>query len=478
MKKTIALILLGILMLTWIPSADAATSDYTLQIRGGETSQSMAKVNGESVLKVDVYLNGITDNRLLTALDFELGFNTSQLEYVTDSQSLGSESLYAVNASGNSMGSRQLVINTKNAKKGKLRVVFATDYGCRINSGEPLISFYFYFGSEIAVGSKIAFTLGKTVEAESVKMSAQTGNATYTQRSVGKSFTSYTVSQSSVTVVDGEIVFNSADVQYKGTTPYVVYSGKAQKPRVTVRNKNTNKTVASKYYTLTYSNNTNAGTATVEVLFRRGYIGTCSKTFKIYLPATTATYVENRSDGIYIRWNKVSGAKGYVIYRRAWNLQSSGWTTFERWYNVTGTSWVDGSDTSHSVYAGTRYQYGVKAYPYDPLDNYNLGLVGPLKTTVRITTRNLTKVTAGSKQMTIKWEGSKNFTGYQIQYATDADFTQNAKDFKIANPDTTETTVKSLTSGTTYYIRIRSYHIFEGMNYYGEWSNVLSCKVK
>lgn len=130
------------------------------------------------------------------------------------------------------------------------------------------------------------------------------------------------------------------------------------------------------------------------------------------------------------------------------------------------------------MYAGTRYQYGIKAYPSDPMDNYNLGLVGPLKTTVRITTRKLNSVTAGTRRMTIKWSGSSVFTGYQIQYAEDNAFTNNAVALKITDPKTYETTVKSLVSGKTYYVRIRSYHVFEGMTYFGQWSNVISCKVK
>jgi hypothetical protein len=80
--------------------------------------------------------------------------------------------------------------------------------------------------------------------------------------------------------------------------------------------------------------------------------------------------------------------------------------------------------------------------------------------------------------MTVKWGASSNFTGYQIQYATDSAFTKNAVAVKITNPQTTSYTVKSLTSGKTYYVRIRSYHEFNGMTYFGEWSNVLSCKVK
>ena len=245
--------------------------------------------------------------------------------------------------------------------------------------------------------------------------------------------------------------------------------GEAQTPRVIVRDKAGN-AMSSATYTVSYRDNTNPGTAWVDVTMGDKIL---SAMFKIYLPATTKTYVENRADGVRVGWKAVPGAKGYVIYSRAWNLISSGWTTFERWNNTTDTEWTD-----TKVYVGTRYQYGVKAYFSDPMDNYNLGIVGPLKTTVRITTRELVQVRPGSKEITVKWKPSKVFTGYQIQYATDSAFKQNATAIKISDPATYWTTLKGLQSNTTYYVRIRSYQVFEGMTYFGEWSNVLSCKVK
>ena len=80
--------------------------------------------------------------------------------------------------------------------------------------------------------------------------------------------------------------------------------------------------------------------------------------------------------------------------------------------------------------------------------------------------------------MTVKWGASSVFTGYQIKYATDAKFTKNVKVVKITNPKTAQTVIKSLTTGTTYYVTVRSYHVFAGMTYFGQWSNVKSCKVK
>ncbi len=272
---------------------------------------------------------------------------------------------------------------------------------------------------------------------------------------------------------DFTVEFSSGAVEYKGTTPYVVYTGSECRPDFVVKKSN-GQYISQEdgQYGFWYTDNVKPGTGMLHV---RMYGSGVEKTlwFKIYMPATTGTTVENISTGIWITWKAVKDAKGYVIYRRAWNLASSGWTDFQRWNNTTDTEWLD-----EKVYAGTRYQYGIKAYYSDPMDNYNLGLVGPLKTTVRITTRTLNSVTPGSKQITAKWSGSKNFTGYEVQVATDQEFKQNVKTVKIEKASTVQTTIKNLKGNTTYYVRVRSYHIFDGTTYYGGWSTYKTCKTK
>ena len=291
--------------------------------------------------------------------------------------------------------------------------------------------------------------------------------------------------------LDGIIEWNAEDVQFKGATPYVICNGSAQTPRFTVKNAEDGSVIEPVFYDYEYRENIDAGTGYVIVTFKGDYTGECQGWFKIYLPATKNTYVENVSNGIKLTWDPVEGVAGYVIYRRAWSSTTNGWTTFERWNNTTETTYIDGMDARHKVYAGTRYQYGVKAYfarRIDPVsgatiggnvgDNYNLGEVGPLKTTVRITTRVLNSVTPGSRQLTVKWAKSSVFTGYQLQYATDAAFTKNVNAIKISDPKTGEKILTGLKAKTTYYVRVRSYHEFNGVIYYGEWSNVISAKTK
>ncbi len=286
--------------------------------------------------------------------------------------------------------------------------------------------------------------------------------------------------------IEGVVEWNEADVSFKGATPYVIANGSAQTPRFTVKNKADGSVIDPANYDFTYAENTNAGTGYVLVTFRGDYAGGCRGSFKIYLPATTETAVANVQNGIHLIWAPVPGAAGYVIYRRAWSSTTDGWTDFVRWNNTTGTEWTD-----TAVYAGTRYQYGIKAYfarRTDPVagveiggnvgDNYNLGEVGPLKTTVRITTRVLSSVTPGTKTLTVRWTGSSVFTGYQLQYAENGAFTKGAKTVKITDPKTVQTVLQGLSGGTTYYVRVRSYHEFNGMTYFGEWSNVLFAAVR
>jgi hypothetical protein len=294
-----------------------------------------------------------------------------------------------------------------------------------------------------------------------------------------------------ITKLATEIRINEADVEYKGTTPYVVWNHVRHEPGFTVVAED-GTVLTEADYTYEYRENDKPGTGYIFVtVTNEAYADPNYAYFKIYLEPTEWMTIANVSDGIRLEWAPVQDAAGYVIYRRAWNLVDGGWTTFERWDNTTETTWLDGHDDAHKVYAGTRYQYGVKAYftrRTDPVinqqiggnvgDNYNLGLVGPLKTTVRITTRTLKSVTPGTKQLTVKWGGSKVFTGYQIKYATDENFTKGVRSIKIDDPSTTQKVITGLLSGKTYYVMVRSYQEFEGMTYFGEWSNVLSAQVK
>ena len=91
----------------------------------------------------------------------------------------------------------------------------------------------------------------------------------------------------------------------------------------------------------------------------------------------------------------------------------------------------------------------------------------------------LSKLTAGSKALTAKWKTVSGATGYEVQYSTSKKFTsKTTKTVKIKSSKTKKTTIKKLTKGKKYYVRIRAYKTVNKKPVYGSWSSVKSIKVK
>ncbi len=157
----------------------------------------------------------------------------------------------------------------------------------------------------------------------------------------------------------------------------LTYTGKAQKPTVKVVDTK-GKVISTSYYTVTYKNNTNVGTATVTVTFKGNYSGTKNLTFKIVAP------------------------------------------------------------------------------------------------TVKTTT--ISKVTSAKKGFKVIWK-KQSVTGYEIQYATNANF-KSAKTVKVTSCNTTSKSISKLTAKKKYYLRIRTYKKVGSKTFYSAWSSKKSVITK
>jgi hypothetical protein len=93
-----------------------------------------------------------------------------------------------------------------------------------------------------------------------------------------------------------------------------VYSGKVQKPAVTVKGAD-GKTIAASNYTVAYSSSSkNVGVYTVTIKFKGNYSGTIKKSYKIIPKATTLTSLTAVSKGFTAKWKKQSTqVTGYQI---------------------------------------------------------------------------------------------------------------------------------------------------------------------
>ena len=81
----------------------------------------------------------------------------------------------------------------------------------------------------------------------------------------------------------------------------------------------------------------------------------------------------------------------------------------------------------------------------------------------------LNTLTAGKKQLTLKWGKINGVDGYQIEYSLKKDFSDSKKK-TISKAATTRIVLKKLKTGKIYYVRIRTWKKVDGKKYYSAWS--------
>lgn len=135
----------------------------------------------------------------------------------------------------------------------------------------------------------------------------------------------------------------------------ITYSGAAKKPAITVKDP-AGKVVSSKYYTVTWKNNKNVGTASATITFKGIYTGTIQKTFKILPKATALSGVSALSKGFKASWKaQTSQATGYQV-------QYSTNKSFKGPVTKTVTSYKTKTLTVKKLSAGKRYYVRIRTY--------------------------------------------------------------------------------------------------------------------
>lgn len=199
-------------------------------------------------------------------------------------------------------------------------------------------------------------------------------------------------------------------------------------------------------YTVTYKNNTKAGTASLTVTGKGNYTGTVTKSFTISALATPkVSAVANDAGGVKVSWKAVDGAVKYRVFRKT----SGG--SWKKVGDTTGTSMVDAKAKN-----GTTYYYTVrcvssngKVYTskYNTTGKSITYLAAP-------TVKSAANATAG---ITVKWSKVSGATGY-VLYRRAEGAGKWSKVATVSSGSTvsyTDTKVKAK-SGTTYYYTVRA----------------------
>ena len=226
--------------------------------------------------------------------------------------------------------------------------------------------------------------------------------------------------------------------------PVQVYTGSAVKPEITVTDGN--KTLENgKDYTLYYSNNINAGAASVTVTGMGDYIGTKTLDFEIKdgdsYPVVTA---KGGDKSVVLSWNRVSGAEKYGVYR----YDNGEYTSVA--LNVTAETYtVTGLD------ANKEYTFFVQAftdgYPAVGRESYASAVTEGSQSS--LTYPVLTAV-GGDKQITLTWTAVSGATKYGV-YSYDKTGNKYTK-INLAVTDTTYT-VTGLEDATEYTFFVQAY---------------------
>ena len=221
------------------------------------------------------------------------------------------------------------------------------------------------------------------------------------------------------------------------------YTGSALKPAVTV--KVGDNTIATENYDVAYTNNINAGTATVTITGKDNYAGTASKTFTIAKASISKASVTGVANRYYT--GKARTQTGLKV-------------------TVAGKAL---SASSYSVKYANNKNVGKATLTITGQGNYT----GTITKTFIVKPRKVSnvKVTKGKKRVTVRYK-KQNGARYQIYYKKAG---TKAKTVKTA---AVKRTIKKLKSGKTYTIKVRAYKKIGSKTYYGKYSKAKKVRVR
>jgi hypothetical protein len=238
------------------------------------------------------------------------------------------------------------------------------------------------------------------------------------------------------------------------------YNGKEQTQAVVVRDGDTT-LVNGTDYTLSYNNNTNAGTASVTIKGEGDYTDFVIKYFTIKKIANTIS------------------AKSFT---KVYSTKAQAFALGVKIKNGTPTY----KSNSKYVVVSKAGKVTVKA---KFIGKATITITAPASTNYTATTKKITvtvvptktalvSVTSSSAgKMTVKWKKNAVGTGYQIQYSTSSKFT-SPKSVTITKNSTLTRTIGSLAKGKKYYVRIRTYKTVGSTKFYSGLSAVKAVTVK
>lgn len=203
------------------------------------------------------------------------------------------------------------------------------------------------------------------------------------------------------------------------------------------------------------------------------YYGNYSSVISVTTPPAKVTEVDTEtrsSTYLTLNWKKVSGASGYRIYK--YNTSSK---SYEKVTTISKGSTVSYKITGLTV--ATEYQFKVRAYKKtDTGTLWGSSSSAYKDCTKPAQTKNL-KAATKSSAVTLTWSKVARAGGYRI-YRYNSKTKKYEKIATVKGNKTFSYKDTKLKKGSTMKYKVRAYKTYNGTNYYGAYSEVVSIKVK
>lgn len=203
------------------------------------------------------------------------------------------------------------------------------------------------------------------------------------------------------------------------------------------------------------------------------YYGNYSSVISVTTPPAKVTEVDTEtrsSTYLTLSWKKVTGASGYRIYK--YNTSSK---SYEKVTTISKESTVSYKITG--LTAATEYQFKVRAYKKtDTGTLWGSSSSAYKDCTKPAQTKNL-KAATKSSAVTLTWSKVARAGGYRI-YRYNSKTKKYEKIATVKGNKTFSYKNTKLKKGSTMKYKVRAYKTYNGTNYYGAYSEVVSIKVK
>lgn len=203
------------------------------------------------------------------------------------------------------------------------------------------------------------------------------------------------------------------------------------------------------------------------------YYGNYSSVVSVTTPPAKVSGVSTAvrsSTYLTLSWDKVSGASGYRIYRYNTDTQA-----YEKVITLTSGSTVSYKITG--LAAAEEYQFKVRAYrKVDGVSTWGSSSAAYKDSTKPGQTKSL-KASSKSSAVTLTWNKVTRASGYQV-YRYNSKTKKYEKLATVKGNTTFSYKNTKLKKGTTVKYKVRAYKTYNGTNYYGAFSDIVSIKVK